>query len=511
MFPFRFLLQILLLFGGIGRLSADQRNPSVAVGLSKFGLQFFSSIGHKIMNHELPRIPFPNISFPINNGPGSGFVSVHGLKIPKFTSPLFRFQLSPEMQGMTWISDGGLIKLVGKWNAEYTFLTTFYLHGWVNVLARDVRSNVTLSVHGTNGHPQVDLLDGCAVDVLDVHLSLGGNVIVWIVNLFKLDLSYALKQMIHEQFCELMKTTLLKQANEALQTLPKHVNVAGDVFLDYELERQPVHVLNNSVLGRTYVDVMLNNEACSLKTLPLEIEDIDSTYMANIWIEQIVFDCLLLSAHKNNLFHFVLDRSIYAKLNTFLATDCPWFEICVGKFFKKLRVDYPERHIQMNFYSAEPPTVSFAENTSAHVVSKFSVDLQIQPETGKPNITSTLARIEMDMTATVNSHIFNSRVCGTVNSTQVRFNEVFSNIGEISSAFLDTLHLILTPVIEVAGDTVLRLGIPIPLVENISLSNRTQISFGTRAIRINTDLVYSNKTAITSGRRAFQYLPFIFI
>ncbi|KAI6188176.1 BPI1 domain-containing protein [Aphelenchoides besseyi] len=343
MFSHRFLLQILLLFGGIEYLSADQGDPSVAVGLSKLGLQFFSSIGHKIVNHELPRIAFPNISFPINNGPGSGFVSVHGLKIPKFTSPLFRFQLNPEMQGMTWISGkflnvplttpthfiyllknqlnnyGGLIKLVGKWNAEYTFVTTFYLHGWVNVLARDVRSNVTLSVHGSNGHPQVDLRDGCAVDVLDVHLSLGGNVIVWIVNLFKLDLSYALKRMIHEQFCELMNTTLLKQANEALRSLPKHLNVVGDVFLDYELERQPVRVLNNSVVGRTYVDVMLNSEVCSLKTLPLEIGDIDSTYMANIWIEQIVFDCLLFSAHKNNLFHFVLDRSIYAKLNTFFG------------------------------------------------------------------------------------------------------------------------------------------------------------------------------------------------
>ncbi|KAI6188177.1 LBP / BPI / CETP family protein [Aphelenchoides besseyi] len=163
----------------------------------------------------------------------------------------------------------------------------------------------------------------------------------------------------------------------------------------------------------------------------------------------------------------------------------------------------------MNFYSAEPPTVSFTEDTSAHVVAKFSVDLQIQPETGKPNVTSTLA--QMDMTGTVNPHIFNSRICGTINSTEVRFNEVFSNIGEISSAFLDSLHLILTPVIEVAGDTVLRLGIPIPLVENISLSNRTQISFGTRAIRINTDLVYSNKSAVTTSRRAFQYLPFVFI
>jgi hypothetical protein len=57
---------------------------------------------------------------------------------------------------------------------------------------------LTLSAFGHDGHPQLQV-NGCSVDILQLQLSLGGGVIQWIVNLFKADLSYAVKNAIHEQ------------------------------------------------------------------------------------------------------------------------------------------------------------------------------------------------------------------------------------------------------------------------------------------------------------------------
>lgn len=68
----------------------------------------------------------------------------------------------------------------------------------MEVLATGIRSNLTLSAFGRDGHPQLEV-NGCSVDILELHLSLGGGVIQWIVNLFKADVSYAVKNAIHEQ------------------------------------------------------------------------------------------------------------------------------------------------------------------------------------------------------------------------------------------------------------------------------------------------------------------------
>ncbi|KAI6177168.1 LBP / BPI / CETP family protein [Aphelenchoides bicaudatus] len=468
-----------------------ERKPSIAVAVSRKGLQFFSSIGHKIVTHELPKIVIPSISLPIDGGPGEGEVFVKQLKIKKFESPVFQFHLSPP-DAINWKSDGGGIKLSGHWNATYTWLTTFYLKGWVEVTVSEIRSNVTITAFGKDGHPQLQV-DSCGVDILNLYLSLGGGVIQWIINLFKSDLSYAVKNAINQQLCNALETVILDQANDALRTIPKHVYISSMVYLDYELEAKPIQVTNTHVIGQSYIDVMLGNQTCQIPTRPLQIGKIDDNFMSNIWITETVPNCLLESAHKSKYLHFVLDKSVYAKLDTFLSTNCSWYEICMGKFFPELAKQYPNRHIQMNFYSAKAPSIVLSSQ-KANVVSDFFADWQIQPEEGKVDINETLARIDMKLTATVEPVLYNQRLCGKINSTQINFSEIYSKIGEISQSFLDTMNLVLNPVIRVAADTTLQLGIPIPLVENVSITNQTELTVEDGAVRCNADFLYVNST-----------------
>lgn len=100
----------------------------------------------------------------------------------------------------------------------------------------------------------------------------------------------------------------------------------------------------------------------------------------------------------------------------------------------------------------------------------------------------------MRLTADVEPILYNQRLCGKINSTQINFTEVFSKIGEIRQSFLETFDMILNPIIRVAADTTFRLGIPIPLVENISITNRTELSIEDGAIRCNADFFFVNTT-----------------
>jgi hypothetical protein len=59
------------------RSSADEKAasnhwPTLAARFTNRGLQFFGSIGHKLVNKELPKTQFPDIKLPIDSGPGSG-------------------------------------------------------------------------------------------------------------------------------------------------------------------------------------------------------------------------------------------------------------------------------------------------------------------------------------------------------------------------------------------------------------------------------------------------------
>jgi hypothetical protein len=154
------------------------------------------------VDHEIPKIDFPNISLPIDGGPGSGNVYAYNLKLQKFKSPTFKFALSPP-SSITWQSDNGYIKLSGRWKADYTVLATLHLNGWVEVITKGIRSTLSLGAFGQDGHPQIEV-HTCDADILELHMSLGGGVIQWIVNLFKEDLSYAVKsainQQVHSQF-----------------------------------------------------------------------------------------------------------------------------------------------------------------------------------------------------------------------------------------------------------------------------------------------------------------------
>uniref|UniRef100_A0A1I7STP7 BPI2 domain-containing protein n=2 Tax=Bursaphelenchus xylophilus TaxID=6326 RepID=A0A1I7STP7_BURXY len=231
---------------------------------------------------------------------------------------------------------------------------------------------------------------------------------------------------------------------------------------------------------------MLLNLTCRLPEEPVLLGQVDDSYMANIWFSSQVGNCLLLSAHYNQMLHFTLTKDLYSKLSTFFQTSCKWYKVCVGKLLPTLEERYPRRHIELEFYTAERPILSIDD--MATVNSTFYIDMKIQPEKGKPDVRDVLARLEMESILSVIPALYNNRICGEVNGTKLKFVEDFSRVGNISDTFLQTLELFLTPMFKVSADSLLRIGLPIPMVENMTLKNNSRIELSKNTIGIYADL-----------------------
>uniref|UniRef100_A0AC34F7L1 Lipopolysaccharide-binding protein n=1 Tax=Panagrolaimus sp. ES5 TaxID=591445 RepID=A0AC34F7L1_9BILA len=468
------------------RYNDSKKVSTLGARLYMKGLNFFSQIGHKIVTRELPRLTIPNISLPIEGGPGSGNVEVESLNLLKFESPKFQFMLAPN-KGITWNSRGGALRLKGLWKADYTFLAKVYLSGEVDVTASDIQSMLTVGAYSYDKHPQIQIYN-CTADVTNLHMTLSGNVITWIINLFRANLASAIKTAIHKQFCDLTRSVLLAEANDALMGLETHVEITNNIFLDYGLIDNPI-ITKTYVEGDALIDVTIGNRTCDLPFVPVKLDaPVASKYMANMWLSQTVVDCILDSAHQSKMFKFTIDKNLQKSLAGFLRTSCHMYEICMGRFFQKLRDNYSKHYLDLVFESSTSPNCEMdAENITVNTA--FFIDFHIYPSKENPDI---LARLQMNASSSVDPHIFNNRIVGELNSTTVTFEQLSSKIGNFNPSFLKALELILKPIITVAADTALRVGIPIPLIENVTLSNSTTLVKQKKQIRVDADLLYIN-------------------
>uniref|UniRef100_A0A915ELN8 Lipopolysaccharide-binding protein n=1 Tax=Ditylenchus dipsaci TaxID=166011 RepID=A0A915ELN8_9BILA len=446
--------------------------PTLAARISTTGLEFFSSIGHKIVDHEFPKTEFPPISLPIDGGPGSGSVDVFDLHIPKFQSPHFNFKLAPP-NGIFFRSQDGAVKVRGKWKATYDWITTFHISGWLEMIATDIRAELTLGLHGKGVKPQVDVFN-CKAEIEQVEVQI------------------AVKQAIHEQFCLTTRTLILDDLNKALMSLPTTVPVARPVFLDYAYTNDTV-VSNSYIQASAYIDVVLNNASCHLPVVPLENLSAPESenYMVSFWMSETIFNCLLESVHNTGLLKFVVDKDFdNQKFAPYLSTSCSFYK----------------QHVDLVFHSAKPATASVDEH-GVLVNAHFYVDFFISP--WQQHSSKILARLAMDSNSTVMPMIFDSKIGGKLNNTEVEFTQVFSTFGDFSDRFLRFFSTILKPLISVGVETTLRHGIPIPLVENIQLGNHTQVTSFDGKIRVDTDLLYvvnsTNKRALNFDARLMNF------
>ncbi|CAJ0597292.1 unnamed protein product [Cylicocyclus nassatus] len=226
--------------------------------LNRPAFEFFSKTAHHVIDVEVPKISLPDITLDIHAGPGKGTVSAYDLKINKFQSPLFEFVLTDE--GIAWTSRQGTVKLKGRWQAEYTILLPVKASGWMNVLASDIQMNVSAKAIAFDDRPQIEVGE-CEANVGNFDLEIGGGVLPWLVNLFRADVSRAVQKTIHEQACEAAQSILLTNFNNFLLSLPLHLPVGQDFYVDYAVEKNP-NFTSKYVEAEAAAEILYEDHSC---------------------------------------------------------------------------------------------------------------------------------------------------------------------------------------------------------------------------------------------------------
>uniref|UniRef100_A0AC35U7U0 BPI1 domain-containing protein n=1 Tax=Rhabditophanes sp. KR3021 TaxID=114890 RepID=A0AC35U7U0_9BILA len=359
---------------------------TLAARITKTGFDYVSRFGHKIIDFEIPRIEWPEIDIPIDVGPGSGRVVVSDLYIPQFQTPNFTFFLEPP-KSVHWISKDGLINLKGKINVKYTLLVPIYFSGTVYVTAANIKTNYSISMHDSEGRPQIDI-NYCQTDIETLKISIEGGIVPWLLNLFKNQLDILFKKLLKTQFCDALKTTLINELNVILIQLPTHIDVGSNFYINYNYNSSPI-VTSTYVQLETYADAIIGNKTCGIYVKPMNTIDAPEGFMGNIWISSALPNCFLKSAHESNLLRLVVNKNMSPQLESFLRTSCKFIDICIGKFFSKLKKEYPDQYLDVAVRSEERPRFLMSDD-GVSVLGLFDLDFVIAPYTEKSEI---LARL----------------------------------------------------------------------------------------------------------------------
>ncbi|VDK63019.1 unnamed protein product [Onchocerca ochengi] len=428
--------------------NAAEQFSTVRLRIAENGLRFFSKIAHHIVDDEIWKITFPQITIPIEDGPGTGEVNTTELTLRRFKSPIFSFKLTPP-NGISWQSKGGSAELDAIWLLRYYFIAPIYLSGYIRAKMDNIRVYMETNLLVRDEHPQIEVTD-CSVDIRKLNVYITGGVLQWIINLFRAQLAVVIKQTIHQ-------------------------------------EKNPI-AMSKYIEGEMVFDVMYGKDECVLPTKQMDSEVHSTKRMAYVWMSEYIPNCLLQTVYNNENLTFAITPSTSGgRFAGFLRTNCGFFEICIGKFLPTLRLRYPNRIVFFFIRLAGAPyTIIDANNI--RIFANSTVDLYLPSE--KQQQSQRLARLVMNSTIYAIPAISHRKLVGTISNVMIILHEQDSVIGHFSFQTLKFLEKVLAKAVKLFGGTALKIGVPLPLIDSVTISDDAQIITKNGYLHLDFDFIY---------------------
>lgn len=419
------LLITLLTTANYYSVIAAEQFSTVRVRIAEEGLQFFSKIAHHIVDEEIWKVTLPQITIPIEDGPGTGEVNVTELTLQAFKSPTFSFELASP-NGIIWQSKGGSVKQEAVWLAGYYFVVPIYLSGYVKAKMDDIRVYMQTNLLVRNDHPQVEITD-CSTDVQHLYVYITGGVIQWVVNLFRAQLAFVIKQTIHEKMCDVIRKTVV-DINSALSALSTQVKLYKNLYINYLCKQKP-KVTSKYIENEMILDATYGKSRCMLPTKQMDNDVGSKRRMAYIWLSEHIPNCLLKTVYDNeNLTFAITPNTSAGRFANFLRTDCELFAICIGKFLPTLRLKYPNRTTYFFIRLAETPYTVIDAN-GIRIFVRSTVDLHLSSEKQQSH---RLARLMMASTAYTVPTILHRKLVGIISNVTTVLHEQDSTVGHFN-------------------------------------------------------------------------------
>ncbi|KHJ93879.1 LBP / BPI / CETP family protein [Oesophagostomum dentatum] len=354
--------------------------------------------------------------------------------------------------------------------------------GWVKVTASNFHLDVSTNISALDHRPQFHI-GKCSMSLDNFDYEFGGDVVPWWLNMFRKPVSTLLKATISNVACGIANSALAAKYNTLLHYLPLRLPIWWKFYLEYAID-EPVYT-------RKYFDVeaaavvSYSSKQCNYTAVEEWPEKDMKPKMAVMWIYESLPNCILSSFHEGDYLHFTLTKDTPA-LSTFLQTSCSTLSVCIGKFFKKLQTDYPDKYIDLYVHSYEAPYVEMADDVVSFFA-KFAIDFYINPMSWNRKV---LARLILDSTTMIYPAISDNRLVGQIIGIDTKFKAESSEIGEISKLFLKAFAKAFSGTAKAMLESILHQGIPLPVFENVTISDRSDVGVVDKFVRINAELEY---------------------
>lgn len=100
--------------------------------------------------------------------------------------------------------------------------------------------------------------------------------------------------------------------------------------------------------------------------------------MLTSWMSVSIPNCLIESAHRNQLVQVIISKNM-PLVESYLRTSCGFLGICIGKFFPKLRSEYPNSYVDLFFHTYTTPVFTMSEADGIMLNMSLAVDFFINP------------------------------------------------------------------------------------------------------------------------------------
>ncbi|MCP9259259.1 hypothetical protein DINM_002218 [Dirofilaria immitis] len=396
------------------------------------------------VNSEIWKITLPQITIPID-GPGIGEVNAIEFTLRTFKSLIFSFKLTPP-NGIAWQSKGGSAELDAIWTLGYYFIVPISSYGPADI-TKICCDHFILLRHAYLAYPKAKLdnicvymqtnllvqhehpqieVTDCSMKVQQLYVYITGGVIQWIVNLFRAQLASVIKQTIHE------KITAIRLMCAIIRKAIIDTN-AG-------LSALSTHI-------KLYENIYIGY---SCKKNPIAT----SKYIEGEMLFDIIYgqgECMLPTEEMDDI----------------------------------LRLIYPNQIIYFSIRLVEAPYTTIDAN-GIRIFASSIVDLYLS--SGKQQ-SYRLARLVMNSTIYAVPAILHKRLVNTIN-VMIILREQDSIVGRFNLQALKLLEKIMAKAVKLIGGAILKIGVPLPLIDNVTISNDTQIITRNGYIRLDFGFIY---------------------
>ncbi|CAJ0598488.1 unnamed protein product [Cylicocyclus nassatus] len=431
-----------------------------------------------INDFEIPDI---NAVFPFKNSTVKLTIRVENKK--EIQLPTFVGDTNAE-HGLVFRSHGGLFSFTGSWKADFILPNKILdinttSTGWLEAAATGFNVNLTGKVNSLDGHLQLEMSEcKMELDSFDYYAN-GTGFMPDILNVMRSMVEKVMKFRIRKMVCTAVKAQLIP-TNLVLRTLPLHFPLYG-FHIKYALD-QPAYTDNYADLMGSFKVTYGDDQVCDAATSGQFTEEGLVPQMTTLWLDESLMMCGLTGIHESGIISIPINKKNVPVIESFLKTSCSLLSVCMGKFFKKLRKEYPNQYIEMMMQTTEAPHVYMTAKDGITIGGQFALNMYIDP---RVNNTKPLATIILNGTMSITPMIVNRRLSAKVSNLKFHLRPGSSEIGDITFTFLAVFETIFSKVTKFLTNNVLKVGIPIPSFANVTISDATEISVFDKCVRAN--------------------------